>query len=306
MKSGTGGASSSPALCASMASSTSSKVLTPLKVKTVTPAPPALPNATSVSSRSPTTNVRLMSTWLPFSSSSRNALGLPAYISGETPEAVSTAATMAPAPGIIPGPSASAASGFVATNAAPLWMASDAYASLAYVNATSWPTITAPTSSSRNISSQSCSVHCTALNTPGSTSICMSLSSSTMPRPPTTKAFLANLRVFRYAAAANAAEKISSFSTAMPSCSNLYTYCLRLLLLLLVTNTSRLPCSRSSAMDSRAPGNSVSPCQMTPSQSITMQSTSARLTPSSRSSASAFAGSARGGGRRAVAAPRRT
>ena len=138
----------------------------------------------------------------------------------------------------------------------------------------------------------------------------MSLSSSTTPRPPTTNAFLSNLRVFRYAAAANAAEKISSFSTVMPSCSNLYTYCARLLLLLLVTNTSLLPCSRSSAIDSRAPGNSVSPCQMTPSQSITMQSTSvamreSRPSPSSRSSASAFAGSARAGDRRPVAARRR-
>ena len=60
----------------------------------------------------------------------------------------------------------------------------------------------------------------------------------------------------------------------MPSFSNLCTYSRRDLLLLLVTNTRRLPDSRSSAMDSRTPGRRVSPCQTTPSQSMTMQSTS--------------------------------
>mmetsp|Transcript_9126 Transcript_9126/g.34119 ORF Transcript_9126/g.34119 Transcript_9126/m.34119 type:complete len:229 (+) Transcript_9126:831-1517(+) len=162
----------------------------------------------------------------------------------------------------------------------------------------SCPTITAPISSSSTRSSQSASVHATAWNTPGSTRICMSFSSSTIPRPPTTNALPVNFLVFKYAAAANAALNTSPFSTWMPICSNLCTYCARDLLLLFVTNTSLLPCCRNSSMDSLAPGSNVSPCQITPSQSSTTQSTSMEMraskpSPSSRRSASAFSGSER-------------
>ena len=98
-----------------------------------------------------------------------------------------------------------------------------------------------------------------------------------MPTSPTTYTFLPvslNFVCSKYAAAANDDEKISSAGTFNPSESNFFLYPARDLVELLVTNYIFLPSARSLSSVSGIPGITLSPLQITPSQSKINTSTS--------------------------------
>uniref|UniRef100_A0A0A9D6A4 Uncharacterized protein n=1 Tax=Arundo donax TaxID=35708 RepID=A0A0A9D6A4_ARUDO len=74
-------------------------------------------------------------------------------------------------------------------------------------------------------------------------------------------------------AAANDDVKISSSVTSSPSALNFFEYCLLDFLELFVTKTNFLPIFRSSSIVSGTPSMSLSPFQITPSQSNRKAST---------------------------------